>query len=55
MSITLEEDGGTLLTGPVLDQAALYGLPRRVRDSEMPLPFVNRIEPVQADASDVKQ
>jgi len=55
MSITLEEDGGTLLTGPVLDQAALYGLPRRVRDSEIPLPFVNRAEPAQADASDLKQ
>jgi len=32
MSITLEEDGATLLSGPVPDQPALYGLLRKVRD-----------------------
>ena len=26
LTITLEEDGNTLLTGPVIDQAALHGL-----------------------------
>ncbi len=35
--ITLEEDGDTLLTGPVVDQAALHGLLKRVRDLGMPL------------------
>jgi len=36
MTIT-EADGDTILTGPVVDQAALYGLLRRVRDLGMPL------------------
>lgn len=33
MTITLTEDGDTLLTGPVIDQAALYGLVKKARDS----------------------
>ncbi len=37
LTITLEEDGDTLLTGPVVDQAALHGLLRKVRDLGMPL------------------
>ena len=37
LSITLEDNGETLLTGPVADQAALHGLLRRVRDVGMPL------------------
>ena len=55
LTITLEEDGVTLLTGPVVDQAALHGLLRKVRDLGMLLLSVNRVEPGQADASDVKQ
>ena len=55
LTITLEEDGDTLLTGPVVDQAALHGLLRKVRDLGMPLLSVNCVEPGQADASDVKQ
>ena len=54
LSITLEEDGDTLLTGPVVDQAALHGLLKKVRDLGMPLVSVNRVEPGQADQSDVK-
>jgi hypothetical protein len=45
MSITLEDDGDTLLTGPVVDQAALHGLLKRVRDLGMPLVSVNPVEP----------
>lgn len=41
LTITLEEDGDTLLTGPVVDQAALHGLLRKVRDLGMPLVSVN--------------
>lgn len=41
MSITLEDNGDTLLTGPVADQAALHGLLRKVRDLGMPLLSVN--------------
>jgi hypothetical protein len=45
LSITLEDNGDTLLTGPVADQAALFGLLKKVRDLGMPLLSVNRVEP----------
>ncbi len=45
LTITLEENGDTLLTGPVVDQAALYGLLRKVRDLGLPLISVIRVEP----------
>jgi hypothetical protein len=54
LTITLEEDGNTLLTGPVIDQAALHGLLKKVRDLGLPLVSVNPVEPGQADVSDVK-
>ena len=54
MTITLEDNGETLLTGPVADQAALHGLLKKVRDLGMPLLSVNRIEPGQEDATDVE-
>ena len=40
----LEEDGDALLSGPVADQAALYGLLRKVRDLGMPLVSVVQIQ-----------
>jgi hypothetical protein len=55
LTITLEENGETLLTGPVVDDAALHGLLKKVRDLGMPLLSVNRVEPDPADAPDVKQ
>ncbi len=55
LTITLEDSGDTLLTGPVVDQAALHGLLKKVRDLGLPLLSVNRVEPGQADAPDVKQ
>jgi len=54
LTITLEEDGNTLLSGPVVDQSALHGLLKRVRDLGIPLISVNRIEPEQADAGDIE-
>ena len=54
MTITLEDNGDTLLTGPVADQAALHGLLKKVRDLGMPLVSVSPVEPDQADHSDVK-
>ncbi len=44
LTITLEDNGDTLLTGPVTDQAALHGLLRKVRDLGMPLLSVIRSE-----------
>jgi hypothetical protein len=45
LSIALEDNGDTLLTGAVVDQAALYGLLKRVRDLGVPLVSVNRLRP----------
>jgi hypothetical protein len=53
LTIGLTDNGDTLLTGPIVDQAALHGLLRKVRDLGMPLLSVNRVEP-GADAPDVK-
>lgn len=54
LTITLEEDGDTLLTGPVVDQAALHGWLKKVRDLGMPLLSVNSLETNRQDVSDVK-
>ena len=45
VSITLEDNGDTLLTGPVVDQAALHGLLRKIRDLGMPLISAIRVKP----------
>jgi hypothetical protein len=62
LTITLEEDGNTLLTGSVIDQAALHGLLKKIRDLGLPLVSVSPVEPCPstmlgtgpADAPDVK-
>jgi hypothetical protein len=54
LTITLEENGLTLLTGPVVDQAALHGLLKKVRDLGMPLVSAHRLEPDQRDVAEVK-
>ena len=55
LAITLEDNGDTLLTGPVVDQAALHGLLKKVRDLGMPLLSVICVEPGQADASEINE
>jgi hypothetical protein len=52
MSITLADNGDTLVTSQVVDQAALYGLLRKVRDLGIPLLAVNCIQLDQAEGTD---
>jgi hypothetical protein len=49
MAITQEDNGIALLTGPVIDQSALHGLLKKVRDLGMPLLSVNPVESGQMD------
>ena len=55
LTITLEDNGDTLLTGHVVDQAALHGLLRKVRDLGMPLLSVDSVKPDPEDASDINR
>jgi hypothetical protein len=55
LSITLEDNGDTLLTGIVVDQAALHGLLKKVRDLGMPLVSVNPISADQAGDSIIQR
>ena len=52
MSLSHESDGTTIFAGPVVDQAALYGLLRTVRDLGLPLLSVVHIDPEQANGPD---
>jgi hypothetical protein len=55
LTIARQENGDTLLAGPVVDQAALHGLLSKVRDLGMPLLSVMRLESGQADSVDDEQ
>jgi len=44
LTVSLEEDGNTLLTGLVVDQAALHGLLKKIRDLGLPLVSVNQVQ-----------
>jgi len=55
VTITLEDAGETLLTCPVADQAALYGLLKKVRDLGMPLVSVIRVDARRVDGSGARQ
>jgi hypothetical protein len=52
--ITLEDNGDTLLICPVIDQSALHGLLKRIRDLGMTLVSVNLVNPGQAKIEEVK-
>ncbi len=51
LTITLEENGDTLLTGPVIDQAALHGLLKKVRDLGVPLVSVVPVRSYETHSS----
>lgn len=53
--ITLEEDDNTLLSGPVVDQSALHGILKKIRNLGMPLLAVNSVDPDQAIPTDTDQ
>jgi hypothetical protein len=44
MSLTHESDGTTSIHGPVVDQAALYGLLQKLRDVGLPLVSVAQLD-----------
>ncbi|MGM0883681.1 MAG: hypothetical protein ACQEXQ_21940 [Bacillota bacterium] len=52
LSFICENDGITILTGPVVDQAALHGLLRKVRDLGLPLISVIQVDPKQTIGPD---
>ncbi len=53
-AISREEDGNTLLTGAIADQAALHGILKKIRDLGMPLLSVNPIETSPHNTPDFK-
>jgi len=54
LSLTNESDGTTIIHGPVVDQAALYGLLQKVRDVGLPLVSVTQVEPDQPNAPTIE-
>jgi len=55
LAINLEDNGDTLLTGPIVDQAALHGLLKKVRDLGLPLISVNQVPPPESTGQPCKE
>lgn len=55
LTITLESNGNSLLTGPMVDQAALHGVLTKVRDLGLPLVSIIVVEREQADVAEGQQ
>jgi len=55
LTITLEGDGNTLLNGPVIDQSALHGILKKIRDLGMPLLSVNHVDSNKRARADTDQ
>jgi hypothetical protein len=54
LKITLEENGITKLSGPVIDDSELHGILKKIRDLGMPLLSVNSFEPTRQDQMDTE-
>ena len=55
MIITLEDNGDTVIIGTMIDQAALHGVLKKVRDLGMPLLSLNSVDPASQDTSGNEQ
>lgn len=44
LAVTLEANGDTVLSGPVVDQAALHGVLRKIRDLGLTLVAVDGVD-----------
>lgn len=55
LTLSLTDNGDTLLSGLVVDQAALHGLLKKVRDLGVPLISLCRIESGEDDAADSRE
>jgi len=49
LSLTHDSDGTTVISGPVVDQAALHGLLHKVRDVGIPLLSIAQVDPDEPD------
>ena len=54
MAITPEDNGDTLVTGPVIDQAALHAVLKRVRDVNLPLLSIMEVRSKGEDTPDAR-
>ncbi|MRS04147.1 hypothetical protein EG832_13155 [bacterium] len=55
LTISLQDNGETLLTGPVIDQAALHGLLKKIRDLGLTLISICPGRPENLDSSKLKK
>lgn len=51
LTVTTDDDGTTVLRGPVIDQAALHGLLQKLRDVGIPLVSLHQVSPRPDNAS----
>lgn len=53
LTVTADDNGNTLLSGEIIDQAALFGLLKKIRNLGLPLLSVNQVKPIQGDANNL--